>query len=345
MPVGDDTLRIAGRYRLAISQVVDQETRRLVAAWARAWDQVAGEWDRAVADVLAADGQPTLAQVRRLTRAQNAMRATVRSLDTLVADMGASIVDAAGQIVSLTSVYEPQLIATQYPPGTVTAITFDRVDQKALDAIVRRTTQQVTALTRPLTADATDAMLRELVGGITEGRSPRDAARRIMKAIEGDFNGGLTRALNIARTELLDAYRSAAMEHQAANGDVLDGWIWSARLDTRCCPSCWAQHGTVHPITEPGPLDHQQGRCARVPKTKSWADLGFAGMAEPASAVPDARTVFAGLPEADQLKIMGPARLDGLRNGDFDWSDLSTRRTVDGWRDSFGVTPLSVLAA
>ncbi len=344
MPPTDETLTIARQYRLKVGQLVDQETRRLVEAWARAWDLVAAEWETAIEQVLATD-RPTLAQVRRLNRASNAMRATVRQLDQLVADMGASITNAAGEIVNLTSIYEPRLIATQYPPGTVTAITFDRVDQRALDAIVRRTTQQVAALTRPLTAEATDAMLRELVTGVTQGRSPRDAARRMIRAVEGDFNGGLQRALNIARTELLDAYRAAAAEHHAANADVLDGWIWSARLDTRCCPSCWAQHGTVHPLTEPGPLDHQQGRCARIPKTKSWADLGFTGMTEPASAVPDARTVFDGLPEADQLKIMGAQRLEMLRNGDIDWPDLSTRRVVDGWRDSFGVTPLKNLAA
>lgn len=345
MAISDETLRIAGRYRLEVGKAVDDEARALVKAWATAWDLISAEWEQAIADVLNAGDRPTLAQVRRLARAQDAMRATVRSLDQLVADMGARIVDAAGEIVQLTTTYEPQLIASQYPPNTVLAVRFDRVDQKALEAIVRRTTQQVTVLTWPLTAQATDAMLRELVRGIGQGRSPRDTAARILRAVEGDFNGGLARALNIARTELLDAYRAASLEHHQANTDVLDGWVWSARLDTTCCPSCWAQHGTVHPVTEPGPLDHQSGRCARMPKTKSWADLGFAGITEPASAMPDARALFSDLPEADQLRIMGPTRLAGLNDGSVAWEDLSTRRVVQGWRDSFGVTPVKALTA
>lgn len=100
------------------------------------------------------------------------------------------------------------------------------------------------------------------------------------------------------------------------------------------CPACWSMHGTVHPVTEPGPLDHQQGRCARCPKVKPWSQMGIAGD-EPADLIPDARKVFVGLPEVDQVAIMGSARLNLLRSGHISWEDLPQRRVTAGWRDSY----------
>jgi hypothetical protein len=40
---------------------------------------------------------------------------------------------------------------------------------------------------------------------------------------------------------------------------------------------------------------------------------------------------------------MGAERLQLLQSGAISWDDLSTRRQTDGWRDSFGVTPLKNL--
>jgi hypothetical protein len=160
------------------------------------------------------------------------------------------------------------------------------------------------------------------------------------------FAGGLTRAMTIARTEILDAHRAASLATDTANKGLLAGWQWVAQLGPRTCPSCWAQHGSIHPVDEAGPLDHQSGRCTRAPVTKSWRDLGF-DIDEPPSAVPDARAVFASLPEADQLAVMGPKRLGMLRDGTASWDDLSVRRTTDGWRDSYharSVTGLQSIA-
>jgi len=52
-----------------------------------------------------------------------------------------------------------------------------------------------------------------------------------------------------------------------ANQDVVEGWIWHADLGSlRTCGSCWAMHGSFHPVTEVLD-DHYNGRCAAVPVT------------------------------------------------------------------------------
>jgi SPP1 gp7 family putative phage head morphogenesis protein len=166
----------------------------------------------------------------------------------------------------------------------------------------------------------------------------------MVRQVEGQFNGGLTRALTIARTETLDAYRQAAAAVQDASRDVLEGWVWLAQLDGRGCPACWAMHGTVHPLDEPGPLGHPNCRCSRAPKTQSWRDLGF-DMDEPEDQIPDAEQVFQALPRAVQVRIMGPARLGLLDRGEVSWPDLARRKDNPGWRPSWMPVPVQDLAA
>ncbi|MNY49883.1 hypothetical protein D3C86_1853470 [compost metagenome] len=78
--------------------------------------------------------------------------------------------------------------------------------------------------------------------------------------------------------------------------------------------------------------------------TKSWKDLGF-DIEEPASVTPDAQTVFNGLTEDTQKAIMGRQRLELLQSGEISWADLSKKHSTDGWRDSYGATPVKDLLA
>jgi hypothetical protein len=208
---------------------------------------------------------------------------------------------------------------------------------------VRRTTEQITSDLRPLARDATEAMRRRLVQGIALGRNPQVAAARMLTDVQGNFAGGLARALNVARTEMLDAHRFATPSDQPGEPEGRHRLVLDVRHGLeRTCPSCWAQHGTLHPPEERGPDDHQSGRCAGVPATTPWSDLGF-DIPEPASLLPDAESTFYALPESKQLQIMGRARLDALTTGKAQWGDLSVRRSSAGWRDSYAVRPVKDL--
>lgn len=57
-----------------------------------------------------------------------------------------------------------------------------------------------------------------------------------------------------------------------------------------------------------------------------------------------ARDVFSRLSRADQLAVMGPARLELLDSGRIDWADLAMRRSNPNWRPSYTPRPVSVLA-
>jgi SPP1 gp7 family putative phage head morphogenesis protein len=250
-------------------------------------------------------------------------------------------------VIAATAAAEPAIMASQLPASLAAAVleTYAaRIAPTALEAIALRARQQIHSGTWPLTEQATGAMRRALIVGVATGAHPTDAARDMVRQVEGAFNGGLTRAINIARTEMLDAYRNTSAAVHEANSDVLDGWTWIATLDRRTCPSCWAMHGTHHPLDQAGPWDHQQGRCARMPKVKSWLELGIPGQ-EAEDLTPDAERVFAALPPDDQLAIMGPGRLALLTAGRVSFADLAVRRDNQAWRPAFVARPVRELQA
>lgn len=351
MAINDETLRLAKAMRITVDSEVDAAVRKIVRSWARAWVEIHDAWADAMMDLAAAstDGNwPSVWVVARSQKAQAALAAATDQIVELANLAGVTITDGIGRIVAATGPGDAAIIASQLPTEAGVradlAARFNRLDELAMSRVVDRSAQQITAATYRLAQVAQEAMRGSLIRGIALGDNPRRAAREMLRRARGDFNGGLTRALTLARTEMLDAHRAAARGNHVGNADVVTGWIWSSALDTRTCPSCWAMHGTEHDIAESGPDDHQQGRCARIPKTKTWRELGF-NLDEPASVLPDGRTVFDALPQADRLAIMGPERLRALDDGLVGMGGLAQRRSTDGWRDSWVPTPVRNLLA
>lgn len=346
MAIDDETLRLARALRITVGTEVDQRVRTLVQAWARAWRESYIAWVEAVAELTATmDAGQALDPwaIARSQRAQAALLAATDEIRELSMLAGVTVTDGVGRIVDVTAEFEAQMTLSQLPdvPEVRTSIgaRFNRMDALAQDVIVRRTTERIESLLRPLPATVGEEMRRALVRGASMGDNPRTVAREMLRRVEGAFNGGLTRALVIARTEMLDAQREAARGQRVGNAHLVTGWVWVSALDTRTCPSCWAMHGTEHDIAEHGPDDHQQGRCSAIPLLRSWRELGI-DLDEPASVLPDAQARFAELTRADQLKVMGPERLAALDDGRAAWHDLATRRINPGWRDSWVPTPV-----
>jgi hypothetical protein len=76
-----------------------------------------------------------------------------------------------------------------------------------------------------------------------------------------------------------------------------------------------------------------------MPVTKSWASLGI-DLPEPAGLNrPPARDFFASMSKADQLQVMGAARLQALADGAA-WDSLATLKPNADWRPSWQITPV-----
>lgn len=330
MPISQDVLDIDLAMQTILDTILDHHTTTLTTAWATAWATVRDELE-AVLTELADGGDVPGWKIAQSRRAQQGLAAAGRALEDLADLTGTTISDDAARALGLGVDGEIAMIGAQLPPGQSVV----RVDDPQIAAMLGRTTQQITAVTAPISAETLLAIQAELTRGMIVGDSPREAARRMVAATEGRFTGGLTRALNISRTEMLDAMRTAQLATDQVNAGVLAGWTWGAHLDSRTCGSCIAMHGTEWPLTEPGPIDHHSGRCARIPRTKSWAELGFPGIPEPDLGMVDAGAWFEELTDTEQRSILGKSGHEAWAAGRFPMSDWAARKSNDGWRDSF----------
>lgn len=343
MAVTRETLLAAIQLRATVDQHVDHTVGDLTRSWARLWNELARDWAAAVEQIIATGntGRLTKAQLFRLRKVRAALATSLEALDQLAAHASTITITTLPQVVTATTEQELALIASQLPDIGPDALT--SAGGRATVAIVRRATEQVTSLYRPLAEDAYQVMLAEIQRGVAVGTSPRTAAARMLQRTRGGFDGGLARATRIARTEMLDAHRAAAHAADQANSDVLAGWRWNASLSPRTCPACLSMHGRQFPIEQPGPQGHVNCRCSRMPVTRSWAELGFLRLDEPVDVMPDAQAWFDDLPEREQLAIMGPTRLRLYRGGGIGWTDLAVKTPNRGWRPSWQPTTLTGL--
>lgn len=344
MAVTDEVVQMIKAGRDSTVQLTDAQVLALTGAWVEAWDELQPVFDDALqATVAVADGPipaSVMARDRRITQALLAARAALEDLQVRTEEIVAQDVPAA--TLNARDAHLASLQA-QLPPEAP-GIVLGRLDDDALAVIVARTTQQIHASVLPLSAESAAAMRAELIKGITVGSNPRRVASRMLARTEGAFNGGLTRATRIARTEMLDAHRTTQLQSVAANRSVLAERIWIATFDSRTCGSCLGQHGSTWPLEAFGPEDHPNGRCIFVDKTKSWEELGFTGIdSEPRDDIADRDAWWENQTEQSQDALLGKPRADLLRSGEISWTDLSTRNENPEWRPSYALTPLKDL--
>lgn len=207
------------------------------------------------------------------------------------------------------------------------AAVFTRMPVQALDRLVGIATdgQPLGQLLAEITPATSQRVKDALAYGVASGKQPRVIAREVHTQAGVARN----RALVICRTEMIRAHREAVTDTWQQSG-IVTSWRWVAKLDTRTCAACWAQHGTEHPIDQPM-ATHPNCRCAKAPVTPSWADLGFDGIPDQRPQIEPGPEAFARLPETEQLAILGRAKLDAYNAGRITLDDLIHRTHSHRW--------------
>lgn len=309
----------------ALAEIVDAQDADITRAWSAAWSEVSAELLDILTVILADVGRVNATAVVRFERLAGVLAAIADRLDDLAGALGISVTNDLAAVLDQAQAGTVELIAAQ---RLARGVPGREVPSPALEAIVRRTTQQVTSRLVPLADETYAVILGELTRGVAAGDNPRQTAARMLERAENHFNFGRSRAVNIARTETLDAYREGARVTELAHADLLAGWAWLAHLGPRTCRSCLAMHGRVFDLEVPGPDDHQQGRCARVPVVREEdgsVDLTW---------LPSAEEHFASLSAREQQAILGVSGWKAWLAGDFPIEAWTKTRETEGWRNS-----------
>lgn len=252
--------------------------------------------------------------------------------DRFLAD--AAIVVTGGQRTTVTEALEDgkrlaRLALGPAPRDVLLSVTgaWDRMPTAALDTFIGRATDgsaigDVLAELSPL---APRKVKDTLAYGVAAGKNPRVIAREVQAVAQVTRQ----RALVVARTEMVQAHRQATTETWKQTG-IVQTWTWRCARDRRTCAACWAMDGSEHPIAEQMG-SHPQCRCSRIPRTRSWSELGFPGVPDRRPVLPAASEAFAALPEADRLAVLGRAKLDAYNAGDLTLADLVRPTHSERW--------------
>lgn len=215
------------------------------------------------------------------------------------------------------------------PAHVETAVVFAAPPPEVVATIVRNTGEgrPLTDLLERAASEGAGNARRTLIQGVLRGKGPRQLARALRPALAVTPQ----RALLIARTEMIRAYRQTTQATYQANRSVVQAWSWQCTFDNRTCAACWAMSGEVFPVTQS--LDSHPGcRCTMVPQTASWQDLGFEGVPDSRPPIRKGTDVFDALPSTDQRIILGPAKYEAYQSGQITLKDLvhETRSPVWG---------------
>lgn len=312
---------------LALSQSAAQD--QILASWATAYERIRAEY-QGVLDQVAeahAEGRPIkpawLYQQERLANAEatareelarygREARQATESAEQAAISASARHHAALGQ----EALSQANLAGTfaQINPDNVRHLAGTLADGSPLASLF-------SGLAEEVASSARDALLQ----GVALGKGPAWMARQVAPALDMPRH----RAVTIMRTETQRVYRETARETYMANSDLMVGWVWTATLTRRTCPACIAMHGTVHPVTET--LDgHPRCRCAMVPRTPSWADLGV-DLPDTRPPLESGKDWLEAQPETTQRAIMGNAKHRAWKDGEITLDDMVARHSDPDW--------------
>ncbi len=331
--VQDFRNRILARERKAASEMV----RVYASAWERIKRRIYAlnaEYER-----LAAKGQqPGLTWVYQSQRAIQLKLQISKELNTFAAYTEREITQLQEQAVkeSLAFAEQASVMGLDLKPEYGVDIRWNKINHQAVIDMVGANqpgSPLSVLLSSIASAGALDAQ-NALIQGVLLGYNPRKIAPMIRDALGIQ----LDRALTISRTEVLRASREAAQEAYKANDAVVKGWVWLSALDDRVCPSCWAMHGTEYPNSEPF-ASHPNCRCTPAPLTYTWEEIGARygvdlsdlDQMEGDRKYKTGEEVFRSLSEAEQRKILGPAKWLAWKEGKLEFSQLSKRTWSADW--------------
>lgn len=216
--------------------------------------------------------------------------------------------------------------ATYREAGRVGAF-FDVLPVEAVEAMIGFAGDG-TPLDRLLMRDyaKTAAQLTQtLIESTAKGINPRETARRMANVMAGNLN----RALTVARSEQLRAYRTASREQMIESG-VVEGYIRRCALNSNTCMACIVLDGTMHATDELMEV-HPNDRCFMQPVIKGLKPLAATSGAD----------WFERQPAETQRAMMGPGAYEAWKSGQIELNQLASTHVHPEWGPSVRVTPLS----
>lgn len=325
-------VRVLADYRRQLLDTESAQFRDMAGRWAAVQDRLAVQIDALAAeiDALRAAGETvSRGRLYRMARYQallDQVGAETRRFDQAVAG---DIIGAQSDAIALGLEAAGAAIDAGYQQAGVNAAGWNILQRRAVQTMAGLASDgsPLAALIAQSYPLATQALTDALVQAIGLGWGPRRTATAMRQAADLPLN----RALTIARTEQLRAYRETTRQQYQESG-VVTAYRRLAAKSLRTCPACLFADGRIYQLDEP--LDeHISGRCQLVPVLDGVPERRWQ----------TGREWFGTLPAEQQAQILGPGAFERWQREQFDLSRFVTTREDATWGNSLQVTPLSAL--
>lgn len=321
-------VRVAEQFRTGLAAAEDAQRVVMAQRWLQVEGALSNEIEALVAQAYNAGRELKDWEVFQLTRYRSLNVQVTAEIERYLADVeplidrsnGVQVIQGAQNARTLT-----ELAARE--GGGVLRVNLMQLNPAAVENVVSlaRAGQPLGELMSLAYGNAADGMVTELVQGIALGRNPRDTAR--LMRTDG-LSRGYSHTELVARDMHNRSYRMASQEQYRQSG-VVSRFIRLAAKAENTCLACLALDGEIYDVEELMEV-HPQDRCTMVPWVDGIPRVQFQTGAQ----------WFAGLPADQQRAMMGPTRHDAWQAGDFQFSQMATRRDNDTWGPSAVVTPL-----
>jgi SPP1 gp7 family putative phage head morphogenesis protein len=280
-------------------------------------------------------------QVMRMQRMKDLEKQFLAGASKFADAAGTTITNAQRTAVGLAKRSTRQAVAAGLPRGVTMenlaniGLSWNRLPDEAFTNFVGIAADgnPVGALLAPLGREAAGGVKDAIGTGIALGKGPRQTAQLVRVAA----GMPLSKALLITRTETNRAFREATRLDYANNSQVVKGYRRLAAHSERTCMACIALDGTLYALDEPL-NEHPNGRCALVPDTITYQDLGLDVEMPPQPE--NARDWLTRQSEDTQRNMLGNARYEAIQRGELHMSQLATVRQNAIWGDAAVVRPL-----
>jgi len=323
---------VTGRPQPGRVQVLMEEFRRQMMLgdvaqqlmMAQRWLQVEAALEGVIAILaqeaadLAAAGKPvSRSALYELKRYRNLLGQAKSETQKYQRWTAGNITERQGNLARMGMVHARNMIRASYLEAGKAVAKFDLLPVEAVETMIGYASNGTPLYDLLIKSypDSIDGLTDALIEATAKGINPRLTA----KLMEKEMAGNLQRALTVARTEQLRAYRKASTEQMKASG-VVEGWIWRSAMQTTTCLGCIAMDGTEHDLDEELD-DHPNGRCFKQPKI-----IGLAPVETRSS-----EDWFRSQPEERQAEMMGDRLFEAWKEGQVGFADLATRVDSEEW--------------
>ena len=290
--MADAALTLVKAHRAQQVALSNAATKRIISSYRDVWADLNNRLalvQRQIAEAKAAGNPVSISWLYQQQRLESLQRQVMSAVDTfgtgtqrLTAQMmrDASVTATSDAHAAMVAALDQQLAdaGLQHLTPLVTGA-FGRMSAGAVEDIANnafryyrltendKRVRTIASIFKELPADAAKRAKRTLVTAVATGQHPDVTARLLRQQLGIPLN----RAITIARTEQLNAYRRSSLASYRANSDVLDGWRWITGPDP--CPFCAAQAASgIFPL-DANMDTHPRCRCCASPVAKRVDDI------------------------------------------------------------------------